>query len=83
MLSVRRDRTARICQHITLSTANLSQGLTAWQPHKIRIGTAAETDTVISHNTPPASRSPLGETGKARRKDRSSTEISFPMAATG
>ena len=68
MLSVRRDFTARICQHITLSAASRSHGLIKAHTQRTRAGRAADTAAVSSHSTPPALRSPSGVRGKMARR---------------
>ena len=83
MLSSRSDFAAKICQHMTLSTARRSHRLTL--PHKRRssAGTAVARNATINHSTAPAARSPRGVLGKILRKMRSSALIVFPISTTG
>ena len=58
--SSRRDLTAKICQHITLSSARRSHGLTRPHSHSSRAGTAVDMMTTAPHRMAPAARSPAG-----------------------
>ena len=75
MLSSRRDLTARICQHITLSSARRSHGLTRPLSHSSRAGTAVDTMTTAPHRMAPAARSPDGVLGHMHRSARSNALI--------
>ena len=56
MLSSRSDFAAKICQHMTLSTARRSHGLTLPHKHRSSAGTAAARNETIPHSTAPAAR---------------------------
>ena len=64
MLSSRSDFAARICPHITLSTASRSQTLTRAQPQRSSAGRAAAISAVRIQIQAPAARSPPGVFGK-------------------
>ena len=83
MVSSRRDLTARICQHITLSNARRSHGLTRPPSHSNPAGTVVDTMTTAPHRMAPAARSPAGVLGQMRRSPRSNTLIHFPISTTG
>lgn len=83
MLSSRSDFAAKICQHMTLSTARRSHGLTLPHKHRSSAGTAAARNATINHSTAPAARSPRGVLAKILRRTHSSALIVFPISTTG
>ena len=83
MLSSRSDLAAKICQHITLSTARRSHGLTFSLAQRIIAGIAAARALTIPHSTAPAARSPRGVLGNILRSARSNALIVFPINTTG
>ena len=83
MLSSHSDFAAKICQHITLSTARRSHGLIFSQAQRISAGIAAARTLTIPHSTAPAARSPRGVLAKILRRTHSSALIVFPISTTG
>ena len=83
MLSSRSDFAAKICQHMTLSTARRSHGLTLPHKHRSSAGTAVARNAAINHSTAPTARSPRGVLGNILRSTRSNALIVFPISTTG